>query len=137
MAKKINFNLVTPEKQLISNLPVDMVILPALMGEMGVLPGHVPSIVQLGLGALRYKDGDKEEDFAVMGGFAEVLHDTVNVFAEGADLAGEIDEEAERQKIKQAKESLSSKDADIDFELAELEIKQSLARMKVKKRHLG
>ena len=34
-------------------------------------------------------------------------------------------------------ESLSRKDADIDFELAELEIKQAIARMKVKKRHLG
>lgn len=136
MPNKLTFNFVTPEKQILSNLPVDMVILPALLGEMGVLPGHVPTVVQLGLGALRYKADGKEEEFAVMGGFAEVLRDTVNVFAEGADLASEIDEEAERQKIKKAKESLSSKDADIDFELAEIEIKQAIARMKVKRRHL-
>ncbi len=66
-----------------------------------------------------------------------MLHEAVNVFAEGADLAEEIDEEAEKQKIKRAKESLSSKDADIDFELAELELKQAIARMKVKKHRLG
>ena len=121
--KKITLNLITPEKQLLNGVQVDMVILPALLGEMGVLPGHIKTIVQLGLGSLRYKQGDKQEQFAVMGGFDEV-----------ADLAEEIDEEAEKQKIKAAKESLSRKDADIDFELAEMEIKQAIARMKVKKR---
>ena len=132
--KKLTLNLITPEKQLLDGLQVDMVILPALLGEMGILPKHVKTIVQLGLGSLRYKQGDKQEEFAVMGGFAEVLNDVVNVFAEGANLAEEIDEEAEKQKIKAAKESLSRKDADIDFELAEMEIKQAIARMKVKKR---
>ena len=134
--KKLTFNLVTPQKQLIADLPVDMVILPALLGEMGILPGHVQTLVQLGMGSLRYKQNDKTEEFAVLGGFAEVVNDVVNVFADGADLAGEIDEEAERQRVKALKESLSKKDADIDFELAELEIKQALTRMKVKKRRL-
>lgn len=132
--KKLTFNLVTPQKQLVDSLPVDMVILPALMGEMGILPGHIQTLVQLGMGSLRYKQGEKIENFAVLGGFAEVVNDVVNVFAEGADLAGEIDEESEKQRIKALKESLSKKDADIDFELAELEIKQALTRMKVKKR---
>ncbi len=136
MAKKLTLNLITPEKQLISNLEVDMVVLPALLGEMGVLPGHIKTIVQLGMGSLRYKKDGKEEEFAVLGGFVEVLNNVVNVFAEGADLADEIDEEVEKQKIKAAKESLSRKDADIDFELAELEIKQAIARMKVKKKHM-
>lgn len=137
MSKTLNLSLITPQKQLIDALPVQSVVLPALEGEMGVLPGHMPMIVQLGFGSLRYKQDGKEEEFAVLGGFAEVLRGAVNVFAEGADLAGEINEEEEKQKIKRAKESLSRKDADIDFELAELEIKQAIARMKVKKRHLG
>ncbi len=71
-----------------------------------------------------------------MGGFVEVVNNTVNVFAESAALAGEIDEEKEKQRIKALKESLSNKDADIDFELAELEIKQAIARMKVKKKRM-
>lgn len=137
MYKTFTLNLVTPQKQLLSALPVQSVVLPALSGEMGVLAGHIPMVVQLGFGSLRYTSQETTKEFAVMGGFAEILHDTINVFAEGADLADEIDEEEEKQKIKRAKESLSRKDADIDFELAELEIKQALARMKVKKRHLG
>ncbi len=135
MAKTLYLNLVTPQKQLLDSVAVDSVVLPAAAGELGVLPGHLPMIVQLGYGSLRYKVNGKEEEFAVLGGLAEILRESVNVFAEGADLADEIDEEAEKQKIKKAKESLSSKDADIDFELAELEIKQAIARMKVKKHH--
>lgn len=137
MPKTFTLNLITPQRQLLDNLPVESVVLPALSGEMGVLAGHIPMVVQLGFGSLRYKAAGKEDEFAVLGGFAEILHETVNVFAEGADLAGEINEEEEKQKIKRAKQSLSNKDADIDFELAELEIKQALARMKVKKRRLG
>ena len=137
MAKTLQLNLITPQKQLLNAVEVDFVALPALEGELGVLPGHIPMIVQLGYGSLRYKQDGKEEDFAVLGGFAEILPESVNVFAEGAGLADEIDEEEEKQKIKRAKESLSNKDADIDFELAEIEIKQALTRMKVKKRHLG
>lgn len=137
MPKTLKLNLITPQKQLLSDLEVESVVLPAFQGELGVLPGHIPMMVQLGFGSLRYKQDGKEEEFAVLGGFAEILHESVNVFAESAGLAGEINEEEEKQKIKRAKESLSKKDADIDFELAEIEIKQALTRMKVKKRHLG
>ena len=134
--KKLTLNLITPEKQLIEGKHVDMVILPALLGEMGILPGHVKKVVQLGMGSLRYKADGQEEVFAALGGFVEVLNDVVTVFAESAALAGEIDEEKEKQRIKALKDSLSNKDADIDFELAELEIKQSIARMKVKKKRM-
>lgn len=133
MTRTLTLTLVTPQKPLLQAQPVESVILPGVEGELGVLPGHLPMIVQLGLGSLRYHKDGKEEEFAIMGGFAEILRDSVNVFAEGADLAEEIDEEEEKQRLKRAKQSLSSKDADIDFELAEMEIKQALARMKVKK----
>ena len=45
--KKLTLNLITPEKQLIKDKPVDMVILPALLGEMGILPGHVKTVVSV------------------------------------------------------------------------------------------
>ena len=136
MAKKLKLNLITPQKQLLTNLEVDIVVIPAFLGEMGLLPGHINTLVQLSFGELRYKQDGKESEFAVMGGFVEVKDNVVNVFAEGADLAEEIDEEAESQKIKKAKEALSNKDADIDFELAEIELKRAITRMKVKRRKL-
>lgn len=131
--KKLRLQIITPQKPVLDK-QVDFVALPAYNGEMGVLPGHIQYVAKLNYGVLRYIENGIEEDFAVLGGFAEIAKDTVSVFAEGATLAKEVDEEAERQKIAQAKASLSSQDPDIDMELAEMEIKKSLLMLRVKNR---
>lgn len=130
--KKLKLQIITPERQVLDK-EVDFVALPAYNGEMGVLPGHVQYVAKLNYGVLRYKENGKEETFAVMGGLAEIEHDKISVFAEDAALAGEIDEAAAKQKLAQAKASLSKHDADIDIELAEMEIKKALLMLKVKK----
>ncbi|MDD6173195.1 MAG: ATP synthase F1 subunit epsilon [Elusimicrobia bacterium] len=130
--KKLKLQIITPERQVLDK-EVDFVALPAYNGEMGVLPGHVQYVAKLNYGVLRYKDDGKEETFAVMGGLAEIENDKISVFAEDAALAGEIDEAAAKQKLAQAKASLSKHDADIDIELAEMEIKKALLMLKVKK----
>ncbi|MGB2578341.1 F-type H+-transporting ATPase subunit epsilon [Elusimicrobium simillimum] len=132
--KKLKLTILTPERPIVQDKEVDFVAFPAYEGEMGVLPGHEKAVVLLQHGILRYKNGDQQEEFAVMGGFAEVFKDNISVLAEDAALAGEVDEEAERQKIAKTKQSLSSHDADIDFELAEIELKASLMKMKIKNR---
>lgn len=131
--KKLKLQIITPQRPVLEK-EVDFVALPAYNGEMGVLPGHIQYVAKLNFGVLRYKEGDKEETFAVMGGLAEIDHDNVRVFAEDAALAEEIDEEAAKQKLAQAKASLSKHDADIDMELAEMEIKKALLMLKVKKK---
>lgn len=130
--KKLKLQIITPERQVLDK-EVDFVALPAYNGEMGVLPGHVQYVAKLNYGVLRYKGDGKEETFAVMGGLAEIENDKISVFAEDAALAGEIDEAAAKQKLAQAKASLSKHDADIDIELAEMEIKKALLMLKVKK----
>ena len=131
--KKLRLQIITPQKPVLDK-QVDFVALPAYNGEMGVLPGHIQYVAKLNYGVLRYIDNGVEEDFAVLGGFAEIAKDTVSVFAEDAALAKEIDEEGARQKVAQAKASLSSKDPDIDMDLAEIELKRSLLMLKVKNR---
>lgn len=129
--KKLKLQIITPQRQVLDK-EVDFITLPAYNGEMGILPGHIQYVAKLNYGVLRYKDGAKEENFAIMGGLAEIAHDVVSVFAEDAALAEEIDEAEAKQKLAQAKASLSSHDADIDMELAEMEIKKALLMLKVK-----
>lgn len=130
--KKLRLQIVTPQRPVLDK-EVDFVALPAYNGEMGVLPGHVQYVAKLNFGVLRYKAQGKEETFAVMGGFAEIEHNTVSVFAEDAALEDEIDVEEEKQRLAKAKASLSSEDNEIDIELAEMEIKKALLLLKVKK----
>ena len=89
-AKRLTLELVTPEKVAWS-APADFVVLPAFTGEMGVLPGHQPFLVQLSAGEVRVTDKGELKRFAVSGGFAEIKGDTVSLFAETAELAEQID----------------------------------------------
>lgn len=89
--------LVSPEKLLLSR-PVEMVIIPAAEGDMGVLPGHVPMIVTLRGGVISVREnGQETERMFVRGGFAEVGPTRVTVLADAAVPVGELSRaEAER-----------------------------------------
>jgi len=102
MDKTLTLELVTPEKVAWS-APADFVVLPAFEGEMGVLPGHQPFLVQLVAGEVRVTDKGAVTRFAVSGGFAEVKGDVISLFAETAEMAGQIDAERAHQALEKAK----------------------------------
>jgi F-type H+-transporting ATPase subunit epsilon len=60
------------------------VTLPSLEGYLGILPGHRPLFVALGCGLLAYKMSNKQDEWHVQGGYAEVSPDRVLVFTEKA-----------------------------------------------------
>ncbi len=123
--------IVTPEKTVISEKPVESVTIPAFGGEMGVLPGHASFVVQLVEGILHYKDGHHKEVFAVLNGFAEIHKDKVMVLAESAELSKEVDEERARQAYQKAKEILVLRPADLDLDEAGAALRRAAVRMKV------
>jgi len=90
--------LVSPEKLLLSR-QVEMVVIPAAEGEMGVLPGHAPMIVALRGGVIRVIEGGRDvERLFVAGGFAEVTPERVTVLADEATPVAELSRaEAERR----------------------------------------
>ena len=80
----VDLEIVSPEKLLLSR-PVDMVVIPAAEGEMGVLPQHAPMIVLLQQGVIRLYEGNRvTESLQVSGGFAEVTPTRVTVLADDA-----------------------------------------------------
>ena len=133
---KINLQIITPQKPVL-NKEVDFVVLPASKGELGVLPGHTQYMTTLKIGVLRYKIGEETQTFALLGGIAEIEHNRVSVFAEGAVLQDEIDEETARQQLEKAKTLRSQSHKTIDLEQADQEIKEALLLLKVKKLKSG
>ncbi|HEU4872907.1 MAG TPA: F0F1 ATP synthase subunit epsilon [Pyrinomonadaceae bacterium] len=100
MAEKIQLEVVTPERRVLAE-PVDMVTVPGLGGELGILPGHTPLISQLQTGVLTYVQEGKSYPLHVSGGFVEVRDDHVSVLADIAELPEEID--ASRAKLSRDK----------------------------------
>ena len=131
--KKLTLELVTPEKVAWS-APADFVVLPAINGEMGVLPGHQPYLSQLAAGEVRVTTGDDVKRFAISGGFAEVKDDTVSLFAETAEDAGAIDAARAAQALEKAKAVVKPGLDPMQLAQMEAAIRRAQVRLRVSRR---
>jgi F-type H+-transporting ATPase subunit epsilon len=131
--KHLTLELVTPEKVAWS-APADFVVLPALGGEMGVLPGHQSFLVQLAAGEVRITVKDEVKHFAVSGGFAEIKNDTVSLFAETAEDAGQIDTERAHQALEKAKSVVKPGLEPMQLAQMEAAIRRAQVRLRVSRR---
>ncbi|MBL4802107.1 MAG: F0F1 ATP synthase subunit epsilon [Emcibacter sp.] len=116
MAEKLHFELVSPEKLLMST-DVDMVVVPGIEGDFGVLINHAPVVSTLRTGILEVHNGDTPEKLLVRGGFAEVNPEGLTVLAEEALPLAQIDRAALESQLKDAEEDIA--DAKDEIHLAE------------------
>lgn len=134
----IELIIVTPEKQLLRERVVD-VILPGAEGELGILPGHAPLMSELGIGELSYRgaSGNASGVLAVIRGFVEVLGDRVTILAETAERAAEIDlARAEAAKAR-AEQRLATGDPNIDLDRVSIALQRALIRIQVARKYRG
>ncbi|HEV2263448.1 MAG TPA: ATP synthase F1 subunit epsilon [Stellaceae bacterium] len=104
MADKVKFELVSPEKLLLSE-DVAMVVVPGGEGNFGVLPGHSLLISTVRPGIIDvYADDQRSvsQRIFVSGGFAEVTAERCTVLADEALPVSEIDRAATEAEIKDA-----------------------------------
>ena len=97
---KLSFRLVMPERELV-NTEADMVVVPGVEGDFGVMHGHAPLISIVRPGVLEVLQGSKvEQRFMVVGGFAEVTPERCTVLADEATPLEQVtaDQLVERQK---------------------------------------
>ena len=126
----IKVEIVSAEKQLFSG-ESNMVVVPGVEGEIGVMPGHAPLLTGLRPGVLKLvRDGD-EELFYVAGGLLEVQPDKVTVLADVAERSSEIDEERAMKAREEAEAMLQSGGADIDYAKVQAELAQAVAQLEL------
>jgi F-type H+-transporting ATPase subunit epsilon len=113
MADKILFELVSPEKLLLSKA-VDMVTVPGTEGYMGVMAGHSPLVSTLRAGMIDMKDEGQDTRFFIRGGFAEINPGKITVLAEEAIPMSEMDLAILDQRIKDAQEDEIAAKTDAD-----------------------
>jgi F-type H+-transporting ATPase subunit epsilon len=126
----VNLEIVSPEKLLLSR-DVDMVVIPALEGDMGVLEGHAPMMVMLRGGIVSLYEGDRVTDtLFVAGGFAEVTPERCTVLAGEAMPVNELERSEAEKRLRDAEEAMSQVDGNdpVQEELA-LERVQSTRAM--------
>jgi F-type H+-transporting ATPase subunit epsilon len=137
MAATLRLEIVTPEARAYSD-DVEMVVLPAVEGEMGVYPQHVPLITQLKPGELVVTKSGKQTSLAVGEGFVEVTAEKVSVLVDMALQESEIDEKAAEDAVARAEARLKEQHlGDEESALVQAAIAKSMAQLNVKRRRRG
>jgi F-type H+-transporting ATPase subunit epsilon len=126
----VKLEIVSPEKLLLSR-DVDMVVIPAMEGDMGVLEGHAPMMVLLRGGIVSLYEGERVTDtLFVAGGFAEVTPERCTVLAGEAMPIDELERAEAEKRLRDAEDAMAQVDANdpVQEELA-LERVQSTRAM--------
>jgi F-type H+-transporting ATPase subunit epsilon len=128
----IRIDIVTAERLVFSE-DADIVIVPGVEGEMGILPHHAPIMTMIKPGEVLVRKGTEEYSLAVSGGFLEVKPDHITILADAAERADEIDIARAEAAKKRAEESLTGRTAvaQVDLANAEASLRRALARLKV------
>lgn len=131
MSKLLTLDIVTQEKRLLT-VETTRVTVESEMGEITILPGHIPLLSKLTEGLLRYEDDKgREEIIAIFGGFLEVdPQGKVTILADSAVRAKDIDLAKVKKAESEAKMTLSDKKREVEFAQAEAALKRTWLELK-------
>jgi F-type H+-transporting ATPase subunit epsilon len=117
---------------------VDIVLLPGMAGEMGILPDHAPLLTLLKYGVIKIRQQGTERLFAVSGGMAEVQPDVVTILADAAENVEEIDvvrAQAARKRAEDALAKISREEQPDAYLNMEAALRRSTLRLDVVRRY--
>ena len=133
MAGTIHLTIVTPDATVYSD-DADMVTLPGVVGQMGVLRDHIPLMTEMIPGEIIVRKNGKESYLAVGAGVIEVQPDHVSILTDLAVAAENIDEAKAEEARRRAEARLSEKLGDEEAAMVSAALAHSLAQLKVKRR---
>jgi F-type H+-transporting ATPase subunit epsilon len=126
----LQLEIVSPERRAFTD-EVDMVVVPGIDGQLGILPHHTRLITALGIGELKIKKGGTEQSMLISGGFVEVRPDKVVVMADLAEHSDEIDEARAVEARRQAEEQLEQATDSVDLARVRAALQTALMRERI------
>ena len=130
----IQVDIVSAEREIFSG-EAEMVFAPALLGEVGIAPGHTPLVTALAPGEVRVKQENGEEaGFYVSGGMLEVQPEVVTVLSDTAMRAEDLDEAAVLKAKEDAERQLHDRDTEIEYATALARNAEAVAQLQAIRR---
>ena len=119
MSEKVEFELVSPERLLVSEA-VEMVVVPGAEGDFGVLAGHAATVSSIRPGVLAvFENGNVTSRVFVSGGFAEVTPERCTVLADDAAALEDLDRAEIEKSIADLRDDVNAARDDAETETAE------------------
>ena len=131
--RTFDLSVVTPDGTVFDG-EAQMLVVPGAAGEIGVLARHAPLVAMLKAGEIRVKAGNEWQSFAAGPGFFKVQRDRAIVLVDDAVKAEDIDIEAARREVEEARELLERAEAGeegIDRWLAEQRVRHAQNKIDV------
>jgi F-type H+-transporting ATPase subunit epsilon len=106
-AKTFNFELVSPERKLLSE-PATMAVIPGEEGDFGVLPNHSALVASIRPGVVQVwkEGGSAPQRIFIAGGFADVSATNCTVLAEEAVNVSDLNQADLEQTIRNLNEDM-------------------------------
>jgi F-type H+-transporting ATPase subunit epsilon len=133
MNNTLKLEIITPEGKVYSE-DVDMVTLPGVEGQMGILPQHVPLITQMVPGEISVLKNARNHFLAVGEGLIEITGDHVSILTDMAVAAENIDEAKAEEARQRAEARLREKMSSEEVAAVNASLIRSLAQLRVKRR---
>ncbi len=130
----IHVELVTQERSIFDEPSADIVMVPAVEGEMGVLPNHAPVLTTLTYGELVVRKGAAEERFAIYGGVVDVRPDKVVVLADLAESSFALDLEKAQTARDQARQALEAAPSEAENREALMALRRANLAVRISQR---
>lgn len=130
---KFKLDIVTPER-LVYSEDVDVVTIPTIEGEIGILANHTPIVSVIASGELKIKKDGEVNYIAITGGFVQFMKNKATILADAAERADEIDIERAEKARERARKLLSEKKDTVSQAETFAALQRSLIRIKVAQR---
>ena len=133
MVSTIKLEIVTPEAKVYSE-DVDMVTLPAIEGQIGILPQHIRLITQMVPGEMIIRKNGQDQFMAVGEGLVDVTGERVAIVTNMAVAVENIDEAKAEEARQRAAARLRAKISAEEVASVNASLARSLAQLQVKRR---
>ncbi len=125
----IHVDIVSAEREIFAG-EAEAVFAPALLGEVGIMPGHAAMLTQLRPGEVRVQlKGGEQQAFYVSGGMLEVQPRNLTVLSDTALRAHDLDEAAVLKAKQEAEDALKDRSGKIDLAKAQAELAELAAQL--------
>lgn len=129
MAMTMHLDIVSAENEIFSGR-AEIVVAPAIMGEVGIHARHTPMLTPLKPGEVKItKQGGEEEFIYVSGGMMEVQPSTVTILSDTAVRAQDLDEAAAMEAKQMAEEAIANREGDMEIAEAQSKLLEAVAQL--------
>jgi len=125
----MHLDIVSAEHEIFSGV-CEIVVAPAVMGEVGIYPRHTQMLTPLKPGEVRItKQGGEEESIYVSGGILEVQPHVVTILSDTAVRAADLDEAAAMEAKEKAEQALKDQTGEMNIADAQAQLAEAMAQL--------